>query len=98
MFSHIPGRKPIARLFGASLLTCSLAVAAAQAQELIAPLPPQGPAALGGFQPGVPENSATVDNPAMVPSAQKTEPLVHRIQAPNERMEMTVNSSRVLSL
>jgi pilus assembly protein CpaC len=97
MFSNIPGRMPIARSLGATLIVFGL-VPFVRGQELTAPLPPtglyQGPSAL--LTPPAAYQPAT--DTAVAPAASGAEPVVHKIQAPNERMEMTVNSSRVLSL
>jgi pilus assembly protein CpaC len=100
MFSINSGRKPIARLLGATLIAVISANQISHAQELNAPLPPTGAfpalAALPALPPqpslGAPDASALVQTPATA------EPVIHKIKAANERMEMTVNSSRVLSL
>src|SRR4051794_6275975 len=60
-------------------------------QNLPPPTPPQ-------MQQMQAPQSQTIDNSQPQPQSSPSEPVVHRITAPNERMELTVNSSRVLSL
>ncbi len=100
MFSNIPGRMPIVRFLGANLLICTLAAALAPGQELTAPLPPAGAFSAPGAPqvPTPPSYPPAQETSAATPASSGTEPVIHRIQSPNERIEMTVNSSRVLSL
>ncbi len=98
MFSFIPGRKPIARTLCAILLIGGYQAALSPAQELTAPFPPAGQFAPLNALPTPPLPQATAqDTDASAPTP-SSEPVIHKIKAANERMEMTVNSSRVLSL
>src|SRR5689334_15356381 len=100
MFSIKFGRMPIARLLGATLLATSTATQATYAQDLTAPLPPTGAFSAPGALPALPPQPSlgAPDSNALSPSPSSAEPVIHKIKAANERMEMTVNSSRVLSL
>jgi pilus assembly protein CpaC len=96
MFSHTPGRMPIARC-AALIFTCQLLAASTQAQQLSAPPPGDGTIQVPNWQNlPAPSQTQTVQN--MAQPQPSPDPVVHRIKAANERMELTVNSSRVLSL
>ncbi len=111
MFSYIIGRMPVVRPAVPWLIAFCIAVSSS-AQEPAAPVvkplatpavsapslgqlpqPAQAPASTA---PIAPASTAPV---AVQPAAASSgESLVHKVQAANERMEMTVNSSRILTL
>src|SRR5262245_60568928 len=107
MFSSIHGRMPIARC-AALIVACQLLTSSTEAQQLNAPLsgdgaiqaprPYQFPSGPQNLPPPTPPQAQTIDNTQSQAQPGNPEPVVHRITAPNERMELTVNSSRVLSL
>ena len=106
MFSYIHGRMPIAR-YAALIFACQLLALPTQAQQLNAPLsgegtiqtprPYQFPSGPQNLPQPTPPQAQTIDNSSQS-QLPNPEPVVHRITAANERMELTVNSSRVLSL
>jgi pilus assembly protein CpaC len=95
MFSQIFGRMPFARS-AALILACQMLSASADAQQLTPPQPGDGTLQVPNWQNLPQPQSQMVQNVEQPPAS--PDAVVHRIKAANERMELTVNSSRVLSL
>src|SRR5215471_12699969 len=105
MFSNIIGRKPVAQWI-APAISILVLCGRADAQVLNGPVTQPGIAPLptpGGLVAPLPIPPQPAPYPTGLPSqggfdqAPSSENLIHRIQSPSERMELTVNSSRIIS-
>src|SRR5215470_5801871 len=101
MFSHDRGLLPAARrtlpLLTLGVLAASTLAPQSKAQTSGIQFPGGLPAVSGPQVP--PQSSAQANAPAGGSLGGPTaDPIVHRIQASSERMEMTANSSRIITL
>src|SRR5262245_3475002 len=99
MFSHNRGRLPVTRCTAPFLTFCVLAAGAISPQSKA-----QTPVQFPGGLPAVvgPQIPPEPTNPVAAPAGRLpnpgADPIVHRIRGSSERIEMTVNSSRIVTL